>query len=426
MEDNQDTFSVSVLPSGLTLISCPDSQCVVGKISRIQFETLLSQQADSGEGNILSKRGTYLLAGDAISENMGAAVYAGHTQGMSGKDLYSCLRKHAKDKFEIWKEAYVIFRAGNDELSAEDSLYIKDEFCNFGLAQPIALDKENPRKEEVSVNDDEVRRILKMLDILNFSAIELAEIPSINGLNLMDKNRKNGLLEHRFHCATRDSDAYGLFSMPDKRHLRFTVLAGSAVSNIAPTATFINYPYGPLVRRLQGNGTIQDGVFTKDCAFISPYAAAAVVCMEYEDGESVWADEDGITLRDIEEGTKTEKSQKEAKKEAQEEASEGPETLYIKQSGKTIARGFVLPTGRFRVLKGSVASRLETSDKDVVKQRSALEKAEIISAGEFLQNADFNSAASAATQVLGVQIPGGDAWQNADGVFLKDLKAKNK
>ncbi|MBQ1803503.1 MAG: DUF4357 domain-containing protein [Aeriscardovia sp.] len=424
MEDNQDTFKVSVLPSGLTLVSCPDSQCVVGKISRIQFETMLKGKSDNGEEGILSKQGPYLLAGDAISESMGAAVYAGHTQGMSGKDLYACLKKHVKDKFEIWKEAYFIYREGTD-LSAEDSLYIKDEFCNFGLAQPIALDKENPRKEEVSVDDTTVRRILKMLDILNFSAIELAEIPSINGLNLMNKEKKNGLLEHRFHCTTRNADAYGLFSMPDKRHLRFTVLAGSAVSDMAPSATFIDYPYGPLVDRLTGSGTIRDGVFTKDCAFVSPYAAAAVVCMEYEDGESAWSDEDGITLRDIEEGTKTEKSPKESTKKAQQDA-QSPETLYIKQSGKTIARGFILPTGRFRVLKGSVAAELQTSEKDIVKQRQAMEKVGIISGGEFLQNADFNSAASATAQVLGVQIPGGDAWENADGVFLKDLKDKNK
>ena len=422
MEDKQDTYSVSVLPSGLTLVSSPDSQCIVGKMSRIQFEIMLRKQEDNGEKGILSRPGTYLLAGDAISESMGAAVYAGHTQGMSGKDLYSCLRKHAKDKFEIWKEAYVIYRDGTP-LSAEDSLYIKDEFCNFGLAQPIALDKENPRKEKVSIDDATVRLLLKMLDILNFSAIELAEIPSINGLNLMDKDKKNGLLEHRFHCTIRNSDAYGLFSMPDRQHLRFTVLAGSAVSDMAPSATFIDYPYGPLVDRLTGNGTIQDGIFTKDCAFVSPYAAAAVVCMEYEDGESAWADEDGITLREIEEGTKAEKRPQESVAEAQK-ADQSAETLYIKQAGKTIARGCALPTGRFRVLKGSAASELQTSEKGVIKQREAMEKEGIISGGKFLKDADFNSAASAATQVLGVQIPGGDAWENADGVFLKDLKTK--
>ena len=78
------------------------------------------------------------------------------------------------------------------------------------------------------------------------------------------------------------------------------------------------------------------------------------------------------------------------------------------------------------MLKGSVAAELQTSEKDIVKQRQAMEKVGIISGGEFLQNADFNSAASATAQVLGVQIPGGDAWENADGVLLKDLKAKNK
>ena len=41
MEDKQDTYSVSVLPSGLTLVSSPDSQCIVGKMSRIQFEIML-------------------------------------------------------------------------------------------------------------------------------------------------------------------------------------------------------------------------------------------------------------------------------------------------------------------------------------------------------------------------------------------------
>lgn len=422
MEDEHDTFTVSVLPSGLTLVSCRDSQCVVGKISRIQFETLLKNGEDGEEEGILSKHGVYLLAGDAISESMGFAVYAGRTQGMSGKDLYSCLKKHTRDKFEIWKEAYLIYRDEAD-LSAEDTLYIKDEFCNFGLAQPIALDKENARKEEVSVDDETVRLLLKMLDILNFSFIELAEIPSINGLNLMDKDRKNGLLEHRFHCASRNSDAYGLFSMPDKRHLRFTVLAGSAVSDMPPSSTFIDYPYGPLVERLIGNGTIRDGVFTKDCPFVSPYAAAAVVCMEYEDGESAWQDEDGITLRDIEEGKKMEKSPRESAEAAQKDDA-SPETLYIKQSGETIARGFVLPTGRFRVLKGSAAAELQTTEKDIVKQRQAMEKVGIISEGEFRQDADFNSAASATAQVLGVRIPGGDAWENEDGVFLRDLAKK--
>lgn len=107
----------------------------------------------------------------------------------------------------------------------------------------------------------------------------------------------NGM-QMEFVCKESFVNAHGLTGPG----LPFTVLQNSVVSSsMAPSLKTRTPCYHKLRCRLENDGTIANGVFTQDCAFNSPSAAASVVTGRPSNGRLKWIAADGRSLKEVQE-----------------------------------------------------------------------------------------------------------------------------
>lgn len=79
----------------------------------------------------------------------------------------------------------------------------------------------------------------------------------------------------------------------------FTVVKDSAVSKGVVPSFIQDNSYYKLRQRLEADGTICEGTFSRDYEFSSPSAAAAVVRGSHSNGNILWKTQDGVKLRDL-------------------------------------------------------------------------------------------------------------------------------
>ena len=117
----------------------------------------------------------------------------------------------------------------------------------------------------------------------------------------VDTNRTNGTSNHlrmEFDCKSASANAHGLTG----QGMSFIVLKGSVVSSgIMPSLKTCSPGYHKLRCRLENDGTIVNGVFTRDCEFASPSAAASVVMGRPTNGRIEWIAANGRSLKEVQE-----------------------------------------------------------------------------------------------------------------------------
>lgn len=80
----------------------------------------------------------------------------------------------------------------------------------------------------------------------------------------------------------------------------FTVLEGSKVSNhLAPSFETGAKSYFELRKKLETDGTIEDGIFTKNFEFSAPSAASAIILGRASNGKNDWKTDHGQKLNDM-------------------------------------------------------------------------------------------------------------------------------
>ncbi len=80
----------------------------------------------------------------------------------------------------------------------------------------------------------------------------------------------------------------------------FTVMKGSKVSDhLANSFQTGAKSYYELRRKLEADGTIAAGVFTRNYEFSAPSAASAVVLGRASNGKNVWKTEQGLSLNNL-------------------------------------------------------------------------------------------------------------------------------
>lgn len=107
------------------------------------------------------------------------------------------------------------------------------------------------------------------------------------------ENDDTKALDIEFYCTGRGADARGYYLTGN----RFIVLEGSRVSH-GMTESFLKGA-GPLAVRLQleSDGTIVEGIFTRNYIFSSPSQAAGVIQGASSDGGAVWRDINKVPLK---------------------------------------------------------------------------------------------------------------------------------
>ena len=115
------------------------------------------------------------------------------------------------------------------------------------------------------------------------------------GYDFLEAPAKPTATEKMLYCKGNNAVATGFVSAHG-----FTVLKDSTVSDhTVPSFKTNVVSWYELRGKLESDGTITDGAFTKDYEFSSPSAASAIVLGRPSNGNTDWKDEKGISLKDL-------------------------------------------------------------------------------------------------------------------------------
>ncbi len=246
---------------------------------RTELDELLAREE-------LDKAGIYILTGTDPATNASRA-YIGEAEVIRER-----LKQHKAKEFWV---SVIVFVSKDENLTKAHIRYLESRLLveaaqigRFALEQNQATGSKLPEsdREDMEVFLIRIRQLLPVLgsDILT----PIAQPTS--------KSQPGGIL----FCRLKDAEARG-----QRTSNGFVVLRGSsAVLEDRPSAQ--SYPYVLAQRReLIANGVLieKDGlfVFTKDCEFSSPSAAAAAIHGGSANGLAAWKNADGKSLKQLDE-----------------------------------------------------------------------------------------------------------------------------
>lgn len=115
------------------------------------------------------------------------------------------------------------------------------------------------------------------------------------GYDFLEAPEKPESTDTMLYCKGNGASATGFVSTNG-----FTVLSGSTVSNHTVNSFATNVVSWYKLRiKLEEDGTIVNGILTKDYEFSSPSAASAIMLGRPSNGNTDWKDTSGISLKDL-------------------------------------------------------------------------------------------------------------------------------
>lgn len=233
----------------------------------------------------LKKPAVYLLFGDEDDSGR-PVVYIGETE-----DAYSRLRDHEDNK-DYWSEA-VVFVSQDDHFNKAHVKYLESRLYDIALQVDRYAVKNTQKPTSASIAIDEQAEMEDFIDnilVLTFGMGHKVFEPLIKKEN----NVEDFLNKQVYVMRTRN----GSFDAKMVRTIEgYVVLKGSKI--IESYSNSIPYSSKKRLELLISEGTIKDGVFTRDELFSSPSGASDIVAGNSSNGKKMWKTEAGITLGEI-------------------------------------------------------------------------------------------------------------------------------
>ena len=230
--------------------------------------------------------GVYFLFG---SDGQGETVYIGESENVLNR-----LKQHLSDKPEEYWSCAVAFTS--PALDKALIRYLEDRLvalaraagrCRVTTQNTYGTHVSESQKATMEEFIDNMRVLLSAMNYRVLEPVPRAK-PDTLILRCQSKSAKG---------EGRRADARGFVS---PNATGFTVLKGSQVAaETVPSFTTRSRNYAELRERLIADGTIQDGVFTRDYEFSAPSAASAVVLGRSSNGNDDWRSEDGVKLGEL-------------------------------------------------------------------------------------------------------------------------------
>lgn len=197
------------------------------------------------------------------------------------------LLQHLKQK-DFWNEAIVFIRTDNS-LNKAHVKYIEKKLYEIAsdVGRCILVNGNQPGGASISESDAaEIDEYIENARILtNALGIKIFE-PVISVTQTLQEKRASTL----FLRGARGAVASG-----QKTQEGFVVYKDSIIADSC-TRTMPDH-YKQRRQELLDSGVVVDSVFTKDCLFASPSAAAAIVMGRSANGLLEWKSESGVTLK---------------------------------------------------------------------------------------------------------------------------------
>lgn len=242
--------------------------------------TMIQKSSDRAE---LSYTGVYFLIGH--DEEQGDTIYIGETEGIIGR-----INEHIMtDKWQDWTEC-IVFVSKDDELNKAQVKYLESSIYELALeaGRCRLQNMKHPTKSSLSEADEaEMLEYLENLRLLLGAMGQRFLEPPIT------KEEEHEGIVFRMSSTKTGYDARGMVVSDG-----FVVLKGSRISD-GVANSFKDKNYNKLRDSLISNGTIVDGVFTKDYHFNSYSASSSVIRGHNSNGWIDWRTEDGRTLDEM-------------------------------------------------------------------------------------------------------------------------------
>lgn len=214
----------------------------------------------------------------------------------------------------------------------------------------------------------------------------------------------------------------------------FVLLKGSIINDgiVGSAPDYVR----KLREQYQIEGKIRNNKTTEDILFTSPSSAGSFVTGNSISGPLNWKDENGISLKDIEEKkiNNSEKNNKYSnitnkieKINQEPKITDEKDFLYIKTKNNVSARGYKC-IDSFIVYKGSKISPTvkKSLEKNIFELRIKYEENGKIQNHILQEDIEFTSPSAAAKFVTGYSINGWTAWKDIEGRDLNHLERRHK
>lgn len=230
----------------------------------------------------VKQAGVYFL----ICENK--EVYIGEAENIQDR-----LNIHIND-YNSGKETYywatVIFFVSKDKNYLNKSLirYLENKLVNIAKeAGKFTVLTKNTYKNTV-LKESQIASMDEFVDNIKI-------LIKAMGYPILDVPENKDSIKTIFYCKGNNADAKGYPS-----DTGFTVIKGSKISDhIVPSFRTNVVAWFDERTKIESDGTVVDGLFTKDYVFTSPSAASAIVLGRPSNGNQDWKLSDGTMLKDI-------------------------------------------------------------------------------------------------------------------------------
>ncbi|MDY4668432.1 MAG: GIY-YIG nuclease family protein [Oliverpabstia sp.] len=238
-----------------------------------------------GEIKELKRPAVYLLFGDEDDSGR-PVVYIGETE-----DAYERLKDH-EDKKDYWSEA-VVFVSQDDHFNKAHVKYLESRLYEIAtqVDRYTVMNTQKPSSAAIAMDEQaEMEDFIDNLTVLTFGMGHKVFEPLVKKNNVTED-----LLDKQvFYIKTKNNSV-------DAKMVRtvegYVVLKGSKIreSNTKSTPSWIKKKCAQLI----ADGSIKEGIFTRDELFSSPSAASDLVTGNSTSGNKMWKTENGVTLGEI-------------------------------------------------------------------------------------------------------------------------------
>lgn len=271
-------------------------KCTLSNWTGLAYKIPRSYLEKSKERQDLKQSGVYFLI--EKNENGDDEVYIGQASTRkNGEGVLFRVIEHLKDN-KYFSEV-VILTTQNNSFGATEISYLENRFTNLALETgryTVRNGNEpnigNVTEEKESELEEFIQYSKMVLGVLGYKVF----IPILNTTEkIIEKNQK----ESKFYLSRKSKKSQQLIQASCIRtNEGFVILKGSMIEEIDSDA--IPLAIKELRTKCKANKEIFNGKLTRNLLFNSPSYAAAFVLGMQTNGRVDWKDENGITLKELE------------------------------------------------------------------------------------------------------------------------------
>lgn len=238
-----------------------------------------------GDIDELKRPAVYLLFGDEDDSGR-PVVYVGETE-----DAYARLKDH-EDKKDYWSEA-IVFVSQDDHFNKAHVKYLEGRLYEIAtqVDRYTVMNTQKPTSAAIAIDEQaEMEDFIDNVAVLTFGMGHKVFEPLLKKDNISDDLSEKQV----FYIKTKNNSVAAKMVRTVEGYV---VLKGSRIrqSDTKSTPSWAKKKRSQLI----ADGTIIDGIFTRDELFSSSSGASDLVTGNSTSGNKMWKTEAGITLGEI-------------------------------------------------------------------------------------------------------------------------------